>query len=537
LQPVPGDAIDTIPAAIDRAAERFGEREALVDGPLRLRFSDLAQAADDVARSLVAIGVAPGDRVGIWAPNSARWVVAALGVYRAGAVLVTLNTRLKGREAGHILRTSGVRLLFMVDQLLGNDYAELLASAGPLPELVERVLLDGAPSAGERSWEELLAGGAKVPPGAARARAAAVAPDDVSDVLFTSGTTGAPKGAMLGHQASVRAFEAWSEVVGLTAGDRYLVINPFFHTFGLKAGILACLLRGATIVPQVVFDPEAVMRRVAEERITVMPGPPTVYQSILEHPARPDHDLSSLRLAVTGAAVVPVDLVRRMRQELGFDTVVTGYGLTECTGIATMCRHGDDPETVARTSGRAIDGVEVMVADDQGRQVPRGQPGEVLVRGYNLMHGYIGDPAATAEAIDTAGWLHTGDIGVLDEGGNLRITDRKKDMYIVGGFNTYPAEVEATLLAHPGIARAAVVGMPDARLGEVGRAFVVPRPGVRLDPDEVVAWCRREMANYKVPRLVEMVEALPLNASGKVLKYELRARPLPAHAGDPAVSP
>lgn len=525
---MPGLASDTIPAVLDRAAERFADREALVEGSLRLRFAELAEVADGVARALVARGIAPGDRVGIWAPNSARWVVAALGTYRAGAVLVTLNTRLKGREAGHILRTGGVRLLFMVDRLLGNDYAELLAGAGPLPGLAERVALDGPAPAGSRPWEEFLAGGTTVPAGETAERAGAVAPTDVSDVLFTSGTTGAAKGAMLGHRASVRAFEAWSEVVGLTAHDRYLVINPFFHTFGLKAGILACLLRGAALVPQAVFEPEAVMRRVAEERITVMPGPPTVYQSILEHPARPRYDLSSLRLAVTGAAVVPVDLVRRMRQELAFDTVVTGYGLTECTGIATMCRHGDDPETVARTSGRAIEGVEVVVADDHGTEVPRGEPGEVLVRGYNLMHGYIDDPAATAEAVDAEGWLHTGDIGVMDEHGNLKITDRKKDMYIVGGFNTYPAEVEAMLLAHPGVAQAAVVGMPDDRLGEVGRAFVVPRQGAALDPAEVVAWCRREMANYKVPRLVEVVEVLPLNASGKVTKFELRARPLPA---------
>jgi len=525
---VHGGRRNTIPAVLDRAAERYAEREALVDGELRLGFGELAEAAESVARALVACGVAPGDRVALWAPNSARWVVAALGTYRAGAVVVTLNTRLKAREAGHVLRTAGVRLLFMVDRFLGNDYGELLAAAGPLPALCGRVALGDVAPPGGRLWDDFLAGGATVPAAGTAARAAAVSPGDVSDVLFTSGTTGAPKGAMLGHEASVRAFEAWSDVVGLTADDRYLVINPFFHTFGLKAGILACLLRGATLVPQAVFEPEAVMRQVADERITVMPGPPTVYQSLLEHPARAAHDLSSLRLAVTGAAVVPVDLVRRMRDELAFDTVVTGYGLTECTGIATMCRHGDDPGTVAGTSGRAIDGVEVVVADETGATVPAGRPGEVLVRGYNLMHGYIGDPAATAEAIDGDGWLHTGDVGVMDARGYLRITDRKKDMYIVGGFNVYPAEVEAILLAHPGIAQVAVVAMADERLGEVGRAFVVPRQGARIDPGDVVAWSRREMANYKVPRLVELVDELPLNASGKVLKYELRARPLPA---------
>jgi acyl-CoA synthetase (AMP-forming)/AMP-acid ligase II len=227
---------------------------------------------------------------------------------------------------------------------------------------------------------------------------------------------------------------------------------------------------------------------------------------------------------VTGAAVVPVELVRRMSSELGFATVLTGYGLTESTGVATLCRAGDDAETVATTSGRAMPGVEVTVVDDAGAPVPAGTPGEVMIRGYNVMRGYLDDAAATAEAIDSAGWLRTGDVGVLDDRGYLRITDRIKDMFIVGGFNAYPAEIENLLLAHPGIAQVAVVGAPDPRLGEVGVAFVVARPGVTLDPTELLAWSRDRMANYKVPRRFELVDALPLNATGKVLKYELRAR-------------
>jgi acyl-CoA synthetase (AMP-forming)/AMP-acid ligase II len=277
-----------------------------------------------------------------------------------------------------------------------------------------------------------------------------------------------------------------------------------------------------------VFDVDRVLETIGRERITMLPGPPTLYQSILDHPRRGEHDLSSLRLAVTGAAVVPVELIRRMRSELTFRTVLTAYGLTESTGVVTMCRQGDEPEVIATTSGRAIPGIEVAVVGDEpaAAPLPVGEPGEIVVRGYTVMRGYFEDPEATAEAIDAGGWLHTGDIGVMDPAGNVRITDRKKDMFIVGGFNAYPAEIEGMLLRHAGVAQVAVVGMPDERLGEVGVAFVVPRPSA--DPgtlaEDLAAWARGTMANYKVPRRVEVVEALPLNASGKVLKTELRAR-------------
>ena len=316
----------------------------------------------------------------------------------------------------------------------------------------------------------------------------------------------------------------WGDIIGLRAGDRYLVVNPFFHTFGYKAGWVCCLLKGATIIPQAVFDVPETMARIAEERVSVLPGPPTLFQAILDSPDRSRHDLSSLRLAVTGAAVVPVEMIHRMREELTFHTIITGYGLTEATGTVTMCRPEDDAETIATTSGRAIPDTECQVVGDDNVALEPGQPGEVVTRGYHVMSGYLDDPEATAEAIDADGWLHTGDIGVMDERGYLRITDRKKDVYIVGGFNAYPAEIENILLRHPAISQAAVIGIPDERMGEVGMAFVVPRPGQSIDPDELVAWAREEMANFKVPRRVEIVDALPLNASGKVLKTDLRDR-------------
>ena len=558
----------SIPGLVAYASERYGDTEAIADGDVRIAFSDLADRCLEITQAVMASGIKPGDKVAMWAPNMAQWALAALGALGAGAVLVPVNTRYKGEEAAYVLRRSGARLLFTVRGFLGNDYPAMLEGED-VPALERIVLLgdhdDAGPAAaghavaagravaghaavGEGSqttrtdevpifgWAEFLTSVEGVVEGAegvvgkpvsdhqARNRWQAVSSNDLSDLIFTSGTTGRPKGVMTTHAQSLRTFATWSELVGLEAGDRYLIVNPFFHTFGYKAGILACLMRGATIIPEPVFDVDRVLETIQRERVTVLPGPPTLYQSILDHPRRGEFDLSSLRLAVTGAAVVPVELIVRMRAELSFDTILTAYGLTESTGVVTMCRQGDPPETIAFTSGRPIPEVEVRVVDDLGADVPAHLPGEIVVRGYTVTSGYLDDPEATAEAIDSEGWLHTGDIGTKDSEGNVRITDRKKDMFIVGGFNAYPAEIEGALLRHDGVAQVAVVGVPDERLGEVGHAFVVVRPGT--DPHELPAqleaWARDNMANYKVPRRFEVVDTLPMNASGKVLKTELR---------------
>ncbi|MGZ8734576.1 MAG: AMP-binding protein, partial [Acidimicrobiia bacterium] len=301
-----------------------------------------------------------------------------------------------------------------------------------------------------------------------------------------------------------------------------LVVNPFFHAFGYKAGWLAGLMMGATVLPHAVFDVPAVLARIPRDRVSVLPGPPTLYQSILNHPDLATSDISSLRLSVTGAAAIPVELIMRMRAELTFETIITGYGLTETCGIATMCRFDDDAETISTTSGRAIPGIEVLVVDESGTEVLRGQPGEIVIRGYNVMEGYYDEPDETAATIDADGWLHTGDVGTMDERGYVVITDRTKDMFIMGGFNAYPAEIENLMLRNEAIAQVAVVGVPDERMGEVGMAFVVLRPGASTTEDELKAWSREEMANYKAPRYVVIVDELPLNATGKVLKYQLR---------------
>ena len=510
----------SIPALVMEAAERYAGTPALEAPGRRIDYAELPAAALAVTRALMAHGIDKGDRVAIWAPNGIDWVLAALGIHLAGAVLVPLNTRMKGAEAEDILARSGARLLFSVGDFLGVDYPAMLD--GRWPASLETLVVIGEETAEARSLAAFLAEGEAVTEAAARARAAAVGPEDLSDLLFTSGTTGRPKGVMSGHGQNLRAFAEYVRVIGLGRGDRYLIVNPFFHAFGYKAGWLSCLLAGATILPQTTFDADAVLARIARDRITVLPGPPTLYLSLLAHPRLAEADLSSLRVAVTGAATIPPILIERMREELGFAVVTTAYGLTECGGLATICDPYDAAETIATTSGTPIAGTELAILDEAGRTLPAGQTGEICLRGFHVMQGYFENPAATAEAIDAAGWLHTGDVGRCDAAGNLQITDRLKDMYIVGGFNCYPAEIEAILATHPAIAQSAVIGVPDSRQGEVGCAYVVPRAGHALDEAALIAWAREQMANYKVPRHVRLTEALPVNAANKVDKARLR---------------
>jgi HIP---CoA ligase len=544
----------TIPAAVRLAADEFGDVTAVAepDGP-RLSYRDLHEGVRTVARALIAGGIEPGDRVAIWSPNTHHWILAALGAQYAGAALVPVNTRYTGPEALDVIIRSRARALIVAGQFLGADRLAMLTDAAQgtagqiaMPRLIVRIPVEPGPAAAGHpataghpaaagqpttagrptgggcrvlEWAQLEQQAAAVPVAVADDRAAAVVPGDVSDILFTSGTTGRSKGATSAHRQALDVAHAWARCAELSRDDRYLIVNPFFHSFGYKAGILACLLTGATMVPQPWFDPGVTMALIESMRITVFPGAPTIYSSILDHPGRAARDLSSLRLAVTGAAVVPVALVERMRRELSFDQVLTAYGLTEAV-VVTMCRPGDDAETVARTSGRATASFEIRI-DAQPPAGP-GQPGEILLRGPNVMLGYLDDPAATAQAIDAEGWLHTGDIGHLDSGGYLTITDRLKDMYICGGFNVYPAEVEQVLARHPAVAESVVIGVADARLGEVGKAYVLLRPDQDATAADLITFCRTQLANYKVPRGVEFRTELPRNPAGKPLKRLLR---------------
>lgn len=512
----------TLPAMLADVASRYAQRPAIVENGKSISYAQLQQLSRQAARALMSLGVQAGDRVALWAPNLSEWIVAACGVHAAGGVLVPLNTRMKGAEAADILDRSRARVLVSVGDFLNNYYPDLLA--GQRPATLEQIVVLGdkvLPSA-DLSWNQFMAKADATSAEAQLQREAQIKPDDTADLMFTSGTTGRPKGVMAAHKPTILAFKAWSDVVGLTEGSRYLIVNPFFHTFGYKAGWVAALLQGATVYPEQVFDAEAILRRIESDRISFMPGPPTLFLSMLAHPQLKSFDLSSLEASVTGASTVPPILIKRMREELGIKNVTTAYGLTECGGCATLCDPSDDVETVANTCGKALPGTEVCCVDEQGKPVAAGEAGEVLLRGYHIMKGYFEDDKATTETIDADGWLHTGDVGVLDERGYLRITDRLKDMFIVGGFNCYPAEIERMLSNHPDVAQVAVIGLPDERMGEVGCACVVARNGVTVDKDAFIAWCRANMANYKVPRYVLQLDNLPVNASNKVQKRDLQ---------------
>ncbi|MBJ7462553.1 MAG: fatty acid--CoA ligase family protein [Mycolicibacterium sp.] len=475
----------TIPEMVLSVGDRFGDAEAVVDGSLRLSYIELAQRVRRAAGAFAEFGIGKGDRVAIWAPNSAGWLIAAFGAVTAGAVVVPVNTRFKAEEAADIITRSGAKAVLVQNGFLGQDFS--VPAGVPAIEITSGFLDSGQPF-----------------------EAKGLLGTDIADIIYTSGTTGRAKGVMMNHEQTLRLYTEWCDLADLRQGDRYLIVNPFFHTFGYKAGCISALIRGATILPVPVFDVPAVVDLIEAEKITMLPGAPTLYHSLLA--VTDKHRLASLRAGVTGAADIPVELIRRVHEELPFQTLATGYGLTEA-GTVTLSRPGDTFEDIATTAGRPCDGVEVRIAADA----------EVLVRGYTVMQGYLDDPVATAETIDADGWLHTGDLGTVDEAGRLTIVGRKKDMFIVGGFNAYPAEIEGFLLEHPAVRQAAVIGVPDERMGQVGKAFVVCREADDvLSEAELIAWSRDRMAGYKVPRYVEFLDELPLNATGKVMKDRLQ---------------
>ncbi|WP_313801476.1 FadD3 family acyl-CoA ligase [Sphingobium sp.] len=513
-----GNWPETIPHAAKGAAERWPDAIGLIEGSRQWSFAEIWADARAAASAFLAAGIGHGDRIAIWAPNGREWILAALGAQSVGATIVPMNTRFRGQEAGDILRRSAAKILFIARNFLDTDYRALIADED-LPDL-QRMVLFGCDRAD--GWDAFVSSGKGADDPAVDAALERLTGDDISDIIFTSGTTGRPKGALTAHRQVVQIFGDWSVRVDLREGDRYLVVNPFFHTFGYKAGWVTCFTRGATIVPMALFDGAEMVRQIEQNRISFLPGPPTIYLTLLQELAgdKP-RDFSSLRVAVTGAAPVAPALVERMRHELGMSNIVNGYGMTEC-GVIAMTQQGDDAETVAHTCGYPLPGIEVRCVDGEGRDLPSGQAGELWVRGHAVMRGYLDDPAATAEAVDAGGWLHTGDIGTIDARGYLAITDRKKDMYISGGFNCYPAEIEKLLAAHPDIEMAAVIGVPDERMGEVGKAYVVLRPGHETDSAGIIRWARANMANYKAPRHIAFLPALPRNAGGKVLRTALR---------------
>lgn len=513
-----------------------------IDGQTHLTQRELREFASQVARALLAHGVRRGDRVAIWAPNAWEWVVTAFGIWDIGAIAVPLSTRGKGIETADLLRRTGTSFLFATEGFLGTSQVDMLreVAGSPqgdlpftgLPELRQVVLFGTDRSgAGLRSWTEFLDSADEVPIAEAEKHAMAVRPEDPFEILCTSGTTGTPKGVVLGGNQILHAYWDWAEVIRLGPGDRYPVVSPFSHGFGVNAGLLVCVERGATMMPISVFNPDAAFDLIEDKRLTVLAGPPSLFARMMSRPDFAERDLSSLRVAVVGAAAVPTDLVRAMHTRIGFEQVVNAYGLIEGS-VVTMTRAEDPAEVIANTVGRPMPGVEIRIVDDNEKPLPTGERGEILVRGYGVMQGYWNAPELTKTALSDDDWLRTGDIGVIDDDGNLAIVDRKKEMFICNGFNAYPAEIENLLLRNETIGQVAVIAVDDEVQGEVAWAYAVVAEGVEASEDAVVTWAKRTMSNYKVPRRVVFVEELPTTANGKIDKARLRhiARSSAQHA-------
>ena len=522
----------TLPRVIAHVAARYGDTPFIIaENGVRISFAGFRQQVDTLARAMIAQGVEHGDRIAIWAPNSPEWIIAAAAAETIGAIMVPINTRFKGTEAAFVLGKTRAVMLFTVGSFLGIDFAAMLhgaaggsseasasGAAAPLlrdlPALRHIVRVDTAELA---AFQSVLADEA-----ALDARKDAVTPATIADVLFTSGTTGQPKGAMHNHGQALWMPAIWNESNDLRAGDRMAVANPFFHSFGYRSGWVSALIAGITVYPLASFDAEALLGLIERERITVLMGPPTIFFSLMEHPRFAEFDISSLRVGHTGAANVPVDLIRAGREVLGFDLFLTSYGQTESTALVTVNYPDASFDTIAGTVGKPLPGVELKIIDSEGAALPQGESGELLVRGPIVMQGYFEEPEQTAATVDADGWLHTGDVGCIGENGTLRILDRLKDVVIVGGFNAYPAEIENVLRGHPAIADVCVIPWPDQRMGEVCAACVITRPEATLTLADLSAWSRERMANYKVPRHLFVVDDFPRTPLGKIQKFLLR---------------
>jgi HIP---CoA ligase len=541
----------TLPAALADAAERCPDTVAVIDGDVRLTYLDYSERSLAVARALIAAGVGAGDRVAVWLQNRAEWPVICLGIWRAGAIIVPINTRLKGLEAADMLERTRAKVLLALPSLVGIDYLRLLHEAcGPpveaegdddarpfrdLPDLRLAAYLDDGPGTeGCVPYADLLATASRVEPATVAEREAALTPDSPAELLFTSGTTGKPKAVTLGHQQLLRSYWDWSGIVELDEHDRFLLTSPYAHGPGINGNIVASLIRRFASVVVDVFDAPSVLDLVLREGVTAMLGPANLYARLMaaaEARGLGRDETPRLRLAILGMAGIPPELIARLRDEWSVGRICNAYGAIEST-VVSMTRRDDPPSVVERSTGRALPGVELRVVDDANVDVAPGQPGELLIRSFAVMQGYWGAPEATAEAVEPDGWFHSGDVVTRDEAGNVTIVDRLKEVFMVNGFSVYPAEVEGLLLHHPALAHSAVVAVPDEGSGEAGVAYVVPRTGVSVDPAEVVTWARGAMAGYKAPRHVVVLDELPVAATGKTDRIGLRRRWLDDHDHD-----
>jgi fatty-acyl-CoA synthase len=512
---------ETIGANLQRTAARVPDRPAIVarHQGVRLTYAELDAEVDRVARALMAAGLGAGDRVGIWSPNRVEWALVQYATARAGVVLVTINPAYRSHELEYALRQSGCRMLIAAPAFRSSDYVAMLAEVrGALPALQSAVFF------GTPSWDELLAGADAVGADALRGRSEQLDPSDPINIQYTSGTTGFPKGATLSHHNILNNGYLVGEGCRLTEQDRVCVPVPYYHCFGMVMGNLAATSHGACVVlPGDAFEPGPVLEAVQEERCTVLYGVPTMFIAELDHPDFPSFDLGSLRTGIMAGSPCPVEVMRKVVDRMHMGEVTICYGMTETSPVSTQTGADDDLEHRTATVGRVHPHVEIRVADAAtGRTLPRGEPGEFQTRGYSVMLGYWDDPERTAEAIDPARWMHTGDLAVMADDGYVKIVGRIKDMIIRGGENVYPREIEEYLHGHPDVADVQVIGVPDERYGEEIMAWVVPREGADLEPEALREHCRGRIAHYKVPRYVRITDGFPMTVTGKVQKYRLR---------------
>ncbi|MFD9457971.1 AMP-binding protein [Streptomyces sp. NPDC059985] len=514
---------ETIGDNLDRTVRRFPDRDALVDvaAGRTWTYAELAADVDALALGLLDLGIVKGDRVGIWSPNRAEWTLTQYATAKIGAILVTVNPAYREHELEYVLGQSGIRLLVAAERFKSSDYAAMIEEVRPRSAGLEFVVLLDGPS-----WASLFTRGRAADRAALVRAQAALAPDEPINIQYTSGTTGFPKGATLSHRNILNNGFFVGESCGYTEQDRVCVPVPFYHCFGMVMGNLACTSHGAAmVIPAPAFDPVATLAAVEAQRCTSLYGVPTMFIAELAAPGFDGYDLSSLRTGIMAGSPCPVEVMNEVIERMGMTEVSICYGMTETSPVSTQTRADDPVERRVSTVGRVGPHLEVKVIDpDTGRTVPRGAPGELCTRGYSVMLGYWGEPEKTAEAVDAEGWMHTGDLAVMDGDGYLAITGRIKDMVIRGGENLYPREIEEFLHSHPDVLDVQVIGVPDPKYGEELMAWVRMREGAEpLTADAVRAYCHGRLAHFKIPRYVHVVDEFPMTVTGKIRKVEMRA--------------
>jgi fatty-acyl-CoA synthase len=511
---------DTIGDNLDRTIAAFGDREALVSvhQDLRYTYSQFGEAVDRCARAFIAAGIEPGDRVGIWSPNCAEWALVQYGTAKAGIILVNINPAYRTSELAYVLNQSGIRMLVAATAFKTSDYVQMVGEVRGDCRSLERVVFIG------RDWEEFIAGGERVSEDELRERQAATQFDDPINIQYTSGTTGFPKGATLSHHNILNNGYYVGRGCGYSEQDRVCIPVPYYHCFGMVMGNLACTSHGACmVIPAPAFDPVATLQAVQDENCTSLYGVPTMFIAQLEHPEFAEFDLTSLRTGIMAGSPCPIETMKRCVDEMHMEEVTICYGMTETSPVSTQTGADDPLEKRVGTVGRVHPHVEVKIVNPEtGAIVGRGEPGELCTRAYSVMLGYWEEPEKTADAIDRARWMHTGDLAQMDDEGYIKIVGRIKDMVIRGGENVYPREIEEFLMAHPDIQDVQVIGVPDARFGEELMAWVVTRGGADVDQETVAEFCQGKIAHYKVPRYVQMVSEFPMTVTGKVQKFKLR---------------